>query len=345
MTNLPQQPPDSLPPSPQAVLLGMSNAFLLSRAIQVAAGLGVADRIGSDGATIEDLATTTATDPTSLHRLLRMLASHRIFAEDGAGRFHMTALSEPLRSDAPGSVRDVVRIVDHDVWRAFGGLDHTIATGQPAFEFVFGQSFFEHHDADPAANERFARGMAKLSESEDPLVPRFYDFAPFRLVVDVGGGRGGLIAEVLQANPHLSGLLYDRASVVTEAVHIASAGVADRCTCETGDFFESVPAGGDIYILKRVLHDWPDDRCVQVLSNCAKAVADEGRVLVIDAIVPPGNVEHASKDVDLMLLALLGGQERTAQQFDHLLARAGLRMTRTISMPALVSIIEAESFT
>jgi hypothetical protein len=242
-------------------------------------------------------------------------------------------------------VRDTIRIVDSDVWSACGELGHSIATGQPAFEFVFSRTFFEHHDANPTANERFARGMAQLSEAEDPLVPQFYDFAQFELVVDVGGGRGGLLAEVLKANPRVRGLLYDRAAVVAEPVDVLSAGVADRCTIQSGDFFESVPPGGDLYILKRVLHDWPDDRCVAVLSHCREAMAPGGRVLVIDAIVPAGNVEHASKDIDILMLVLLGGQERSVEQFEHLFERSGLRMTRTIGIPALVSIIEAEPLT
>jgi hypothetical protein len=326
---------------PQAVLLGMANAFLISRALQVAAELGIADSIGAEGASVDELVGLTGCDGPSLYRLLRMLASHGIFSEDHDGRFRSTELSEPLRSESRGSVRDTIRIVDRDVWNAFGALEHSIATGQSAFKFVFGRTFFEHHDIDSAANARFAQGMAKLSESEDPLVPQFYDFTPYRTVVDVGGGRGGLIAEILKANPGARGVLYDRAAVVSEPV-VASAGVADRCAIESGNFFDAVPAGGDVYVVKRILHDWPDDPCVQLLRNCASAVPRDGRVLVIDAVVPEGNTEHPSKDVDLLMLALLGGKERTAEQFQGLCDRAGLRMTRIIPIPALVSIIECE---
>jgi hypothetical protein len=304
--------------------------------------LGIADRIETGGVDVQQLAGDTATDAASLYRLLRMLASHGIFSEDKDGRFHPTPLSEPLRSDDAGSVRDTIRIVDRDVWNTFGELQHSITTGQAAFPFVYGRTFFEHHDLDSAANVRFAQGMAKLSESEDPLVPQFYDFSPYRTVVDVGGGRGGLIAEILKANPELRGILYDRAAVVSEPAYIASAGVMDRCTIASGDFIEAVPTGGDIYIVKRILHDWPDDVCVQLLHNCANAVPRGGHVLVIDAVVPEGNAEHASKDVDLLMLALLGGKERTAAQFENLFDRAGLHMTRTIALPALVSIIESE---
>lgn len=334
--------PENYAVSPQAVLLGLASAFAISRAIQLAADLGIADRVGLAGSTIEELAGATATHPQSLYRLLRMLASHGIFVEDEAGRFHLNELSEPLRSDAPGSVRDTIRIVDQGIWSAWGELGHSLATGQPAFDAAFGTGFFAYHDTNPVANERFARGMAQLSSTEDPVVPQCYDFSPFDQIVDVGGGRGGLLAEILKAYPQAHGVLYDRAAVVAEPLPIIASGVADRCTIESGDFFQSLPPGGDVYIVKRILHDWPDDRCLDLLQLCARAVRPGGRVLVIEAVVPSGNVEHPSKDVDIMMLALLGGQERTVSQFEELFRRAGLRMLRTVPLPALVSIIEAE---
>ena len=332
----------SLGVSPEFVLLGMANAFIVSRAIQVASDLEIADHIDPAGSTIEELAAATRTHPDSLYRLLRMLASHGIFAEDEAGRIHLTDLAEPLRSDAPNSVRDVVRIVDVTLWKVYGELGHSVATGTPAFDLLVGQGFFEHQDTNPAANDRFAVGMATLSAGEDPLVAAAYDFCAFPRIVDVGGGRGGLLAEILTACPMAHGVLFDRAAVAAEPVHIDRAGVRDRCAVKHGDFFNAVPKGHDLYIVKRILHDWPDDHCVTILRNCAASLNANGRVLVVDAVVPPGNAADPMKDMDLMMLALLGGKERTAEQFDELFREAGLRRTRIIPLPAPVSLIEAE---
>jgi hypothetical protein len=271
-----------------------------------------------------------------------MLASHGIFSEDATGHIHLTDLAEPLRTDSVVSVRDIVRIVDPPQWTAYSELEHSIVTGNPAFDHVFGHGFFERQDNSDVANDRFAQGMALLAQMEDPAIPALYDFSAFRTVVDVGGGRGGLLAEILRACPDVHGVLFDRAAVVAEPVHIRRLGVTGRCRLEPGDFFDAVPAGGDLYVLKRILHDWPDPRCVSILRNCARAMNPDGRVLVLDAIVSTGNTPDPSKDMDLVMLALLAGKERTEEQFDDLFAQAGLQRTRTIPLPTPVSIIEAQ---
>lgn len=323
-------------------LLQMGSAYLLSRALHVAAELGIADYLTGSSKSAAELALATNCDKDALGRLLRMLASNGVFAEDAQGRFSLTPLANALRSDVTGSLRDAISMVDDTWWNVYGQLGYSVRTGLPAYEQAIGMKLFEYHALHPDVNERFAKGMANFGGHENRLIATTYDFSQFQCIVDVGGGRGSFIAEVLKTYPTTRGVLYDRPDVVDHPTHVVAAGVRDRCELLAGDFFSSVPAGGDVYVMKRVIHDWDDDRSELVLRNCRRAMAETGRILTIDAVIPPGNGLHPAKDSDLLMMALVGGRERTEEEFRSLYDRAGFRVTKVISTPSVLSIVEGK---
>jgi hypothetical protein len=314
----------------------MGSAYLLSRALHVAAELGIADFLIHGAKRPDELAGVTRCDEGSLYRLLRMLASNGVFAEDGHGRFALTPLAAALRSDVAGSLRDAIRMVDDRWWNVYGHLEHSLRTGQPAYEAVSGKMPY----GDSEESERFAKGIANFGKHENSLIGKVYDFSKFERCVDVGGGRGDLIAQLLKGYPEMQGVLFDRASVVKGPNCVQEAGLQDRCEFVGGDFFTSVPGGADIYVMKRIIHNWSDDRAVVILRNCKQAMAEGGRILTIDAVVPPGNERHPAKDSDLLMMVMLGGRERTENEFRTLYDRAGLRLSKIIPTPSILSIVE-----
>jgi O-methyltransferase domain/Dimerisation domain len=327
---------------PQMVLLQMRAGYLLSRALHVAAELGVADLLSAGPKSAQELAAATGTHADSLARLLRMLAAHGVFAEDDTGSFALTPLAQPLQSGVPGSIRDALRSIDDMWWKAAGDLLHSIATGNPAFDHVAGTDFFSYHDRHPEVNDRFARSMANVADLENAAIAGAYDFSQFKCIVDVGGGRGGFLAAVLTTHPQVTGLLYDRPDVVNNPTYLHTAGVRPRWATQAGNFFASIPAGGDAYVFKRVLHDWNDAQCVSLLRLCRDVIPSGGRVLVIDAVVPAGNTMPMIHDSDILMMVLLGGRERREREFQGLFQQAGFRLTRVVPTPSLVSVVEGE---
>ncbi len=321
------------------LILNLARGWLLSRALHVAAELGIADLLSGGPKSVSQLAAATNSHPPSLYRLLRMLAASGVFAEAAHGQFELTQAGALLQT---GALRDSVRMFGDADWNGYGALLHSIKTGEPAFEHVNGMTFFDYLSTHAEAQTRFDRGMANGADAENPQIADSYEFSRFKRIVDVGGGRGGFLAAILKAHHSPRGVLYDQPQVVAHPDYLTKAGVVDRCDIIGGNFFDSVPAGGDLYLLKRVLHDWPDDICEGILSRCRAAVARGGRVAVVDAVVPPGNQPHLSKDVDLLMMVLLDGRERTESEFGDLLKRSGLKMTRVIPTPSLLSIVEAE---
>ncbi|ADO69873.1 ArsR family transcriptional regulator [Stigmatella aurantiaca] len=329
------------PPHPAQLIVDLGFGYILSGALAAAAELGVADHLAQGPKSPADLAKALGADASSLFRVLRLLASAGVFTEDTEGRFGLTPAADLLRSQVPGSLRDAVLMLTQKLfWAPTGELAETVRTGQTPFDRIFGKPFFDHLASDTAAGTTFHRGMSSLSDLENGSIARSYDFSPFQRVVDVGGGHGGFLIEVLQSSPKLRGVLFDHAHVL-EGSRIASAGLADRCEHTVGDFFQTVPAGADVYVLKRILHDWSDEVCVNILRNCRNGMREGGRVLVIDAIIPPGNAPHGGKVLDVMMLAVLPGRERTEAEFQKLFAQAGLRLSRIIPTPTALSITEA----
>ena len=322
------------------LILGLRQGWLASRALHVAAELGVADLLSEGPKSISQLATATDSHPQSLYRLLRMLASYGVFVETADRSFELTPAAELLRS---GTLRDWVRMFSDADWNAAGAMLHSIKTGQSGFNQVNGQDLFEYLRTHPESQARFDRGMASGAEGENLPIAKAYDFSKYKRIVDVGGGRGGFLAAILKTHPSPRGVLYDQPQVVEHPDYLTKAGVRDRCDVVGGyGFFESIPAGADLYLLKRILHDWSDEICEGILRHCRDAVVKDGRVVVVDAVIPLGNDPSPSKTMDLLMMILLGGRERTEADFRELFGRAGLKMTRIIATPSLLSIVEGE---
>jgi hypothetical protein len=320
-------------------MISIAFGSLPAQAVAVAAQLGVIDHLASGPRTAAELARATGTHAPSLYRLLRALATMEVLAEDDEGRFSSTPLGDTLRSDAPGSVRAAVIMAgDPTFTRACGEMAHSVRTGAPAFDHVFGAPFFDYLSTHPEAGAIFNQGMANFSAVENPAIAAAYDFPPGARVVDVGGGHGGFLAEVLRAHPGVRGVLYDLPEVVRDATYLTP--LADRCEVLAGDFFSSVPGGADVYVVKRILHDWADDVCIRILRTLRGAMAAGGRVLAIDAVIAPAGQPDMNKVSDLVIMVVAPGRERTEREFARLYGAAGLRLARVIPTASALSIVE-----
>lgn len=333
------------PPAGDA-LRRMIVGYRLSRAISVAAELGIADLLAASPRDAGELAQATGTHAGALYRVLRLLASEGVFRERDDGRFELTALAEPLRSDAPASLRQ--RAIFDGLpcnWLPWGSLLHSVTTGEPAFPATFGSSFFEYLRQHPADAAAFDALMAEQTRPWSRAVLAAYDFSAAGTIVDVGGGYGALLAAILAAHAHVRGILLDLPHVVERARPLLADADADRCTVVAGDFFDAVPAGGDTYLLKNILHDWDDERCVTILRNCRKAISAAGRLLVVEVIIPSGrghrHVPHYGHYFDLNMLVHLTGRERDEAEYRKLFDAAGFELSRVIETAADVSVLDA----
>lgn len=326
-----------------AFLIDEAVGFLLPAALRTAAELRVADHLADGSRTAGELATVTGADPRSLHRVLRLLATRDIVRQDGADRFTLTAAGAALGSAGPHSVRHaVLMLTDRAFWLPAGEMTRCVTDGRPVFEPIFGMPFFDYFAQDSATAEVFHAGMAAMSELENEPIAAACDFPPTGTVVDIGGGHGGLLHAVLRNHPGLTGVLYDQAHVL-DGHRLGSEhapDIAGRWSTAAGDFFSAVPSA-DIYLIKRILHDWDDDQCAAILRNCRAAMRPGGRVLAIDAVIGEDNLPHQAKTIDLLMMALLPGRERTREEFAALFDTAGLRLTRIVRTPAVLALIEA----
>ena len=309
------------------------------QAIHVAAKFALADLLAGGPKSIKELAEATHAHGSSLGRFLRVLTSLVIFVEDTTGRYRQTALSDTLRSDHPESVRPFAMMLGaHFVWKPCGALEETVRTGQPSFERVYGAPFFEYlaRHSDDAAVFNTA-----MSSSPDYLaaIVGAYDFSKFRRIVDVGGGHGLLLARILFANPRLCGVLYDLPAVVVDASAVRQEPISQRCEIIGGDFFKGVPAGADAYMLKGIIHDWNDEAALKILKNCRRAIHPDGRLLVVDAVLTR-STDPTTALMDMLMMVLTRGRERTESEFRSLLQEAGFSMVQVIGA-AGVSIIES----
>ncbi|GAA0459789.1 methyltransferase [Paractinoplanes deccanensis] len=297
----------------------------VQQAVHVAARLGIADRLRDGPRDAAELAELTGAHPGALGRLLRVLAGHHIVADDGAGRFRLTAMGELLRSDDPRSVLPFALWSGGVSYQAFGALEQSVRTGEPAFETLFGQEFFAYLAEHPESGAVFDEMMSRHTAPVAAAIAG-HGFAEAGVVVDVGGGRGELIAAVLAERPAMRGVLVDQARVLDAARRVfARAGVADRCTAVAGDIAGALPAG-DAYLLKSVLHGLPDDEAARVLGACRRAMRPGGVVLVVEFVLPPGGEPSPALLMDLLMLVGCHGRERTAAEFAELAAAAGLRL-------------------
>ena len=324
----------------RARILELGFSWTIPRAVHVAAELGVADAIGDGGESVEGIAARTGAHAPSLERLLRLLTKHGVFDRDGEGRVHLNAVSRLLRADAAGSMRDFVRFDDATMWAAYGGLLHAVRTGDPGFDHVHGKDFFAYLMSDMDGAMRVDAAQRSLSLPEEQRIARGFDFSGVRSVCDLGGGRGGLLTEILLAYPEARGLLYDQPQVVEHPERLQQADLLDRCEVVAGDFFASVPAGHDLYVLKRILHDWDDEKCARILRNVHRAMDDGARLLVIEGIIGPRDAGSLVRECDVSIMTFLRGRIRSEGEFAELFAAAGFERLSIVPATSLVSIIE-----
>jgi hypothetical protein len=303
--------------------------------------LGIADLLQSGPRGVDELARATGTHAPTLSRLLVALAGIGVLAETD-GRFGLTPLGECLRTDGPDSVRAwAMNIGLQFHWMSWGHLLDSVRTGEPAFPQLYGTTVWDYRSGRSEENAIFNAAMTALSAGVGDAVVQSYDFSGIAVLVDVGGGEGSLLASILAANPNLQGILFDQPHVVASAAPLLDrAGVAERCQIAAGSFFESVPAGADAYLLKNIVHDWDDETAIAILRRCREAIVDTGKLLVIERVIRPANEPDPAKFLDLTMLVMLGGRERTAEDFERIYAEAGFRLTRVISTGSGLSIIE-----
>lgn len=317
------------------------SGFRLTQALYVSAKLGMADRLAAGPKDAETLAREVGVDPDRLFRVLRALASFGVLSLDGAGRFRLTELGEYLRTDVPGSLEAFAVFSGEESYRAFGELLHTVRTGETAFDHVYGMGHFDYLAQHPDASTTFHRWMAgALGALDDPL--EGFDLHDRRVLVDVGGGQGALLALVLRNHTELKGILFDLPTALTDAPeYLESFGVRDRCEILSGSAFEFVPPGGDAYVMSRILHDWTDDKALEILRNCRRAIPQEGVLLLREVVLKEGTLPPAQALLDLVMMAMTGGRERTENDWRQLLHRAGFILQRVTGGRGNQSLIEA----
>jgi hypothetical protein len=335
----------AIPPGIVLYQIGIGHYF--SRALALAAKLGVADLLKDGPRFYGDLAKATQTHPPSLNRMMRLLASVGVFEERDNGTFALTSLGELLRTGVPGSMRSAVLLFAgigiQDAWRE---LEYCVQTGEPAFRR-------NSPDADPfsqiAQNPEMAKvfdeAMATFAPLTAAAIAASYDFSPFRKLVDIGGGNGSLLIGILNANPNLHGIVFDLPHAADKArAKIAEAGLQSRCDAVGGDFFTEVPAGADAYIIKHVIHDWNDDRATAILRSVHRAMPPQAKLLIAEGVYPQrideSDLSRGAAANDVNMLVSTGGRQRSEAEFRSLQEATGFKLTRIIPTPARLSLIE-----
>ncbi len=318
----------------------------VARCVYIAAELGLADLLTDGPKGSEELAKATGTHAPSLYRVLRMLASAGVFAEDEQGRFALTPLGATLQTDVPGSLRAWVTLqLGEEYDQVWGEALHTVRTGEIAFDHSFGMGAWKYLAQHPEYAKIFDEAMANLTGVFTAAVLASYPFSVIDTVVDVGGGDGSLVVALLRAHPKMKGILFDLPQVTEKAKkRLAEAGVAERCAVVAGDAFAAVPGGGDTYILSRVIHDWDADRAVVILKNCHRAMTEKGKLLLVEPVLPPRMTPSVAAQTaamfDLTMLVLTGGRERTVAEHRALLKAAGFELVQVIPTQSAISVIE-----
>ena len=329
---------------PHVQMIQMGTAYWLSRLVYTAAKLDLAGHLADGARTAADLAGIVGTNPRAMHRFMRTLASFGILTMRDDDTFALTELGATLKRDAPGSARStVLTMAGPAVSNAFNEFEYSLQTGKPAVEKVFQMGFFDYLAQHPDEAAMFSESMVGIHGAEPPAVAAAYDFSSVGTIVDVGGATGNMLAHILTRHPQPKGVLFDRPHVVSEApAFLRARGVADRVTIKEGNFFESVPEGGDAYILSHIIHDWTEAQCHTILGHCRKAMKTGAKLLIVEFVLPEGNTPHFGKLADMIMLTIPGGEERTAGEYRTLLDAAGFTMTRVVPTASDVSIVEAE---
>lgn len=334
---------ESLPPP--VALFQMASGYWASQAIYVAARLGIADLLKDGPMSYLELAEATATHPASLRRLLRALASLGVLATEQNYRFGLTPIGASLQSSGLASIRSMILTLGEEHYHAWGELLRRIRSGEPAFNYVYGTDLFTYLGRAPAARTTFNEGMAEVTSLVSLALLASYDFSTFSKIVEVGGGYGSLIKAILMANPNVSGVLFDAPQIIESAQgYISNGELNGRCQAVCGNFFDSVPPGGDAYILKNVIHDWDDSNSVVILRNCRQVMAENGKVLLVEMLLPLEGAASLESLMDLNMLVISRGRERTEPEYREILGSAGLRITKIVPTLSPYSLIEAVGF-
>jgi hypothetical protein len=323
-------------------MLRLINGFQVSQAISVVTTLGVADHLRDGPLSADELATLTNSKPDGLYRVLRALAAVGVFKEEDRRKFRLTPMGDCLRADSATPIGGWATYIGSDyVWKTWGHLTHSVQTGENAFQALNGKDIWQYRAERPELGIVFDRAMTEMSRGGAEAVISAYDFSPFQHVVDVGGGHGLMLGAILAAHPQMRGTLFDQPNVVAgaEAV-LRSYGVVERCDLIGGSFFDSVPTSGDAYVMRAVIHDWEDAKSIAILKVCRRSMFATAKLLLIERLVGPPNEVPATKFLDLNMLVLPGGRERTREEFSALFEKAGFKLMRIVPAGA-VNVIEA----
>ncbi len=323
----------------------LGTGFIFTAALQPIVRLRIPDLLANGPLPVSELAAQASVNADALYRVLRLLSTVDVVQELPGRTFAPTPVSELLRSDVPGSMRDMVLWMGNPFhFKVWGELGYSVATGKPAVERVYGKPGFETIFGDPEVASDFNNGMSALSRMIAPALLEAYDFSGIGTLVDIAGGHGAVLCEVLSRYPKMKGILFDVPNVIHEATcHICNLKMDDRCQTISGDFFEHIPAGGDAYYMQHIIHDWDDEPALKILRNCHRALEGrpEGVLLIVDAVVPQNSEPHTSKWLDLEMLLIPGGRERTEPEWHALMNKAGFEITGIVPMKAAESVIEA----
>ena len=327
---------------PHVQLIEMGTASFVAAILTGAARVGLADRLADGPKSAAELAGPMNLHEGALHRLMRTLAGFGLLTEVEGRRFALTPLGEAMRTGAPGAARATLLAFNGLLWRGWEEFAYSLQTGQPAFDKVFGTPLFEYLATDPALASHFNETMVGFHGQEPPAVADAYDFSSCSTIVDVGGASGNMLGHVLARHQGPRGILFDLPHVVTDAPALLQRhGVADRVTIESGSFFETVPTGGDAYILSHIIHDWTEPQCLAILGHVRRQMHPDGRLLIVEMVLPEGDTPHPGKVLDMVMLAFPGGQERTVAEYAALVEKAGFRLSRVVPTASAVSVVEA----
>jgi hypothetical protein len=338
MTSATTQP--QKPPAHVGVMQLLTGPYIAG-AVSCLAQMGIPDLVEAGPKSAKELASQIGADPEALHRLMRATASVGVLSEGPDGKFSETPMSAVLRSNGKPSLRALAMMGGRE-WhgRGWSQLEYCVRTGKQALEQVYGTPIFEYFKQHPDEGQIFNDAMTSISTGDSPAVVDAYSFEGIHSIVDVGGGHGLLLATILARNPRMKGILYDESHVVEGAKNGPLKPVMERCTLASGDMFSSVPAAADAYIMKHIIHDWPDESCIKILKACRKGVHPGGKLLVVDDVIQPGNDFYPGKFLDLQMLIFPGGKERTEKQFRELFAAGGWKWSRVVPTATPICIVE-----
>ena len=331
--------PKEVPPPLQ--MLQVMSGFWISRCVYIIAKLGIADLLKDGPMTAEELAVASGAHAPSLFRVLRALAAVGVLTQSDENRFGNTPMSETL-IDGPGSLRwFAMTELGEEHYPAWGELMHSVRTGEIAFDQAFGEPVWEFLGKNPENARIFNNAMSGMTAQAEAALHAAYRFEGIKTIMDVGGGHGGLITSILERNPAMRGILFDSPQVVEGAQpKLEAAGITDRCQTVGGNFFESVPSGADAITMKWIIHDWNDQQAIAIMKNCARALPENGKLILVEAVVPPGDEMHFAKFIDLNMLVMTGGKERTEEEFRQLYEASGFELGRIVPTESPFSVIE-----